>query len=167
MLKNVTVDVSSLDSERSDPLLPALSTVRNRGARRTSSAVPPRTTHEVFYDHLGLRALGEVQHDIARNYARDVVLLTSFGVFHGHRGVRRCATMLKKHIGDARVTWGACFVHGDVVFYEWHAHSDTICVEDGADTFIVRDGLIVAKTIHYTVRPIGAAASAAVNTQRD
>jgi hypothetical protein len=114
-----------------------------------------RSTEEVFRDHLELRAAGNVERDIERNYAPDVVLMRSHAVFSGQMGVRQCAQLLKQDIGDAEVTYVTCRVHDDVAFLEWTARSNTRTVEDGADTFIIRGGRIVIKTVHYTVKPRG------------
>jgi hypothetical protein len=40
-----------------------------------------RSTKEVFDDHLALRAAGQVDLDIERNYAHDVALITLDGIF--------------------------------------------------------------------------------------
>jgi hypothetical protein len=44
-------------------------------------------------------------------------------------------------------------VDGNVAFLEWTAEGEGAGVRDGVDTFVVRDGKIVAQTIHYTVEP--------------
>jgi hypothetical protein len=111
-----------------------------------------RRTEAVFCDHLELRRLGQVEIDIQRNSADDVVLLTTYGVFRGHDGVRRGAALLQSQIGNAIVTCVTRIVDGDVAFLEWTARSGDVVVDDGADTFVIRKGRIVKKTIHYTVR---------------
>jgi hypothetical protein len=40
-----------------------------------------------------------------------------------------------------------------VAFLEWTATCATARVRDGADSFWIRGGRIVAQTIHYTVEP--------------
>ena len=123
----------------------------------SSSAVHPisgtscRSTEDVFRDHLALRAEGEVERDIERNYAEDVVLIFAYGVFRGRNGVRRCAHRLHDELGDAEVTYAACHVEGEIAFLEWRASSERVQVRDGVDTFLIRDGQIVTKTVHYTV----------------
>ena len=42
-----------------------------------------RSPQEVFGSHLRFRAAGELEKDLAVNYAEDVVLLCEFGVLHG------------------------------------------------------------------------------------
>lgn len=40
---------------------------------------------------------------------------------------------------------------GRFAFLEWTATETGAKVEDGADSFVIEDGKIVAQTIHYTV----------------
>jgi len=44
-------------------------------------------------------------------------------------------------------------VEGELGFLEWSARGSGAEVEDGADSYLIRDGRIVAQTIHYTVIP--------------
>ena len=111
-----------------------------------------RTIDEVFRDHLELRAIGDVERDIERNFAPEVVLLSSYGVFRGHAGVRQSADLLAEHLGEARFGYTRRLVEKDVAFLEWEAWSQEVSVCDGADTFVIRNGLIAIQTIHYTVR---------------
>jgi ketosteroid isomerase-like protein len=111
-----------------------------------------RSAAEVFDDHLALRAAGKVDLDIQRNYAEDVVLITLDGIFRGHDGVRQCFSTLKECIGDATYTYVVRRVDGDVAYLHWTARSDSVVVDDAADTFVIRDGKIVAKTIYFSVK---------------
>ena len=43
-------------------------------------------------------------------------------------------------------------VDGDHAFLEWEAQADEVTIDDGADSFVIQDGLIRAQTIHHTVR---------------
>lgn len=110
-----------------------------------------RSTEEVLNNHLRLRKQKATAEDICRDYAEDAVLLSGRGVFRGHEGVRRSAGMLKRELPGATYEYRTRLVDGEVAFLEWTAHSDGARVEDGADSFLIRDGLIVAQTIHYTV----------------
>jgi hypothetical protein len=112
-----------------------------------------RSTEEVFREHLSLRLRHEVEQDISRNYAADVVLIASFGVFHGHNGIRRCARLLRDGVGEAQFTYKTHLVEGELAFLEWSARSAEAMVDDGVDTFLIRCGFIVAKTVHYSVQP--------------
>ena len=113
-----------------------------------------RSTRDVLEDHLRLRCqgVGRVEEDIARNYAEDVVLLTGLGVSRGHEGVRRSAQVLHEQLPCARYQFRTKLVDGEMAFLEWTACCPTGSVEDGADSFIIRHGRIVAQTVHYTVR---------------
>jgi hypothetical protein len=42
-------------------------------------------------------------------------------------------------------------VEGRMAFLEWSYEDRTTRVRDGADSYLIEDGEIVAQTIHYTV----------------
>lgn len=113
-----------------------------------------RAAVEVFEDHMRLGQQGTVEEDLVRNYADDVVALTADGVHRGHDGVRELAKLLDRQLPDATFTYTAQVIAGEVGFLEWTARAaDGTRVEDGADSFVIRDGRIRAQTIHYTVKP--------------
>ncbi len=114
-----------------------------------------RSAKEVFDDHLRQSIDSTVQEDFARNYADDVVLLTGRGVFRGRDGLMHLADLLRKELPDAQFEYCVRLVEGDVAFLEWTARSDGAQVKDGADSYVIRGGRIVAQTIHYTVTPSG------------
>jgi len=58
-----------------------------------------RTTEEVLRDHLALAQRGDIDADIERNFSPSCVLLTSYGVFRGHEGVREAAALLDRQVG--------------------------------------------------------------------
>jgi ubiquinone/menaquinone biosynthesis C-methylase UbiE len=111
-----------------------------------------RSAEEVFHDHLALRSRGEVEQDIERNYDPNVTLVRGSAVYRGQDGVRECARQLRQDIGSARATYTTTRVEGDVAFLEWTIHDDRVVVDDGVDTFVIRNGRIVTKTVHYTVQ---------------
>ena len=116
--------------------------------------MPIRTTEEVLEDHLDLAQAGDVETDIARNVATDVVLLTSYGVFRGWEGVREAAALLDRHIGRSAYTYYRTRLwYGELAFLEWSVIGERVRIDDGADSYLIRDGRIQAMTIHYTVRP--------------
>ena len=110
-----------------------------------------RSAREVFDDHLARRLAGKVDEDIASNYSPHVVLLTGHGVFRGHDGVRECASRLEREMPHAELRYIRRLVDGEIAFLEWSARSGERRVEDGADTFYIRDGRILVQTVHYTV----------------
>lgn len=113
----------------------------------------PRSTADVVDDHLSLAQQGDVEADIHRNFAADCVLMTTYGMFRGHDGIREAAQLLQLQLGDTGYTYRTRMSYGELGFLEWTVSSDRGRVEDGADSYWVRDGLIRAMTIHYTVKP--------------
>ncbi len=109
-----------------------------------------RSSRDVLEDHLAKSLDGEVDADLATNYAGDVVILTGSGVFRGREGMAECWRQLRREVPDASFQYRTKLVEGEVAFLEWTAASPAACVRDGADSFLIRSGLIVAQTIHYT-----------------
>ena len=119
-----------------------------------------RTAQEVLDDHLNVTEhFGAeedwrriVEEDIRRNISGDIVILINRGTFRGHEGVRRLAQMLGEELPEHRsfeYTYRA--VEGRMAFLEWAYEDDNVRVRDGADSYLIEDGEIVAQTIHYTV----------------
>ena len=114
----------------------------------------PRTPREVFEDHLRVGTEGSVEEDLARNYAPDLIVLTGRGVFCGHDGLRQLAELLRRELPNCTFGYHTRLVEGDVAFLEWTARADGARVDDGADSYVIRNGRIVVQTIHYTVTPL-------------
>jgi hypothetical protein len=112
-----------------------------------------RSAEEVIRDHLEQSRTGTVEDDLRRNYHPEVVCLDRSGVHSGHEAVRVLNERLQSALPGARLEYRTVFVHGELAFVEWTAASDHARVRDGADSYLIRDGLIVAQTIHYTVDP--------------
>ena len=113
----------------------------------------PRSTEEVLHDHLELRRIGDLDTDLARNYAESSVLLCRYGVSEGHNAIRGSAQLLALQLPAVRFEYLACITHGESGFLEWRAESPDALIEDGADSYLIRDGLILVQTIHYTLIP--------------
>lgn len=112
-----------------------------------------RSTREVFEDHLRLRKSTSTEEDIERNYAPDVVILASSGIHLGHDGVRETASILREALPDGMYEYIKTLVEGEFAYLEWKGRSEERAIDDGADSFVIRDGKIVAQTIHFKVRP--------------
>jgi len=110
-----------------------------------------RSAREVLDDHLRLADEGAVEEDLARNVAADCVLLTGRGVFTGHDGIRELARRLYEEIPSGRWTYLSTQVEGRMAFLEWVVDAGPYRIPDGADSYLIEDGLIRAQTIHYTV----------------
>lgn len=79
-------------------------------------------------------------------------MLCTNGVFRGHAGLREVPERLRVELPDATFTYRTVVVPDDIGFLEWEATSPAGTVRDGADSYVVRDGRIVAQTIHYTIQ---------------
>jgi len=119
-----------------------------------------RTSQEVLDDHLNIaNRLGPdddleriVQDDLDRNVAEDCVILMNRGTFHGHQGVMQLAQMLGEELPEHRgFQYTYVAAEGRMAFLEWAYEDVQVRVTDGADSYLIEDGKIVAQTIHYTV----------------
>jgi hypothetical protein len=119
-----------------------------------------RTAQEVLDDHLNLAENwgGEVgferglQEDLRRNLSKDIVILINRGTFPGHDGVRQLAHMLGEELPEHRsFQYIYRAVEGRMAFLEWAYEDEDVRVRDGADSYLIENGKIVAQTIHYTV----------------
>jgi hypothetical protein len=59
-----------------------------------------RSAQEVLDDHLATSLNGSVEDDLRRNYAREVVIVSNWGVKRGHDGVREMARLLRSQLPD-------------------------------------------------------------------
>jgi pimeloyl-ACP methyl ester carboxylesterase len=112
-----------------------------------------RSAQEVFEDHLRQGESGSIEADLKRNYAEDVLLLCTRGVFRGHDGLRQMQKLLSEEAPGARFSYRTKLLEGEVGFLEWTGESDDVVIRDGADSYVIRDGKIVAQTVHYSVEP--------------
>ena len=110
-----------------------------------------RSAAEVFEDHLRLAGEHHFAEDIARNVSPDIVVLERRGIFRGREGTRKLARLLEEELPAAPYVYTNRLIDGRVAFLEWTAEAEQTRVRDGADSFVIEDGWIVAQTIHYTV----------------
>jgi hypothetical protein len=119
---------------------------------RNGRASSDRSTEDVFRRHLELRKHGELETDIAENYSHDVVILCCTGIWRGHDGVRECAAELENYLPNAEFEYNVMRSEREFAFLTWTGKSESGDVHDGADSFVIRDGKIVAQTINYNVK---------------
>jgi hypothetical protein len=113
-----------------------------------------RNAREVLDDHFRLADAWQFELSLERNFAEDIVLLTGYGVFRGHAGVREKVRLLEEHVPAGRWTYRTILTEGEMGFLEWSGQSESGArVEDGADSYLIREGKIRIMTIHYTVIP--------------
>jgi hypothetical protein len=101
-----------------------------------------RSAREVFEDHLRTAKEWSFEEDIERNFSEELCGIEQARNPQGPRGAQ----------GAEYTTQ---LVEGDAALLEWTARSESVRVTDGVDSFFIRDGLVVAQTIHYTVEQLG------------
>jgi ketosteroid isomerase-like protein len=110
-----------------------------------------REPRAVIEDHLRLRLAGDLEGDLARNYAEDVVALSLAGGRRGHDGVRAMADDLERAMPDAAFSIDELKVEGEHALLVWSGQSRRGTVREGTDTFVVRGGRIVGHVVHFHV----------------
>jgi hypothetical protein len=106
-----------------------------------------RSTRDVFDDHLDLAQQGLLDDNITRKLLGDCVILTNRGAFRGHEGRRQLASLLQQEIPDAEHGYINRLVESRFALLERTA----VTVNDGADSFVIENGKLVAQTIYYTL----------------
>lgn len=112
-----------------------------------------RSVEQVFEDHLRLRAAGDLEEDLRRNYAEDVVLLTANSNLVGHDAVRLSSKRLRDQLPEGEFSYVSKQVRGPYTLLIWSATSSRFEATDGADSFVIQDGKIVFQSIHYRLEP--------------
>jgi hypothetical protein len=110
-----------------------------------------RSAEEVFEDHLRLAGEHRFDEDVERNVSPDCVVLERRGAFRGRDGVRELARLLAEELPHAPYRYTNRLIEGRIAFVEWTAEAEHVRVRDGADSFVIEQGWIVAQTIHYAV----------------
>jgi hypothetical protein len=106
----------------------------------------------VLDDHLRRRREGDLERDLRENYHPEIRLLSAEGVHHGHAGVRKLAGILRSYVKDGDFRYRQVLTDGDVGMLVWSGRcaAEDTAIHDGVDSYVVRDGLLVAQTIHYS-----------------
>jgi len=113
-------------------------------------AMAVRTPQEVFQHHAQVLIAGDID-GIVSDYADDAVFITPDGVRRGKDGVREGFVKLLEDVPAAEWAVPTEIFEGDLLFIEWTADAQNTRVDDGVDTFVIRDGLIHAQTVRYTL----------------
>jgi hypothetical protein len=78
------------------------------------------------------------------------------GTFRGHTGVMELAEMLGEELPERRAfEYTYVAAEGKIALLEWAYDDAHVSVSDGADSYLIEDGKIVAQAIHYTVVSTG------------
>jgi uncharacterized protein (TIGR02246 family) len=112
-----------------------------------------RTPQEVFAHHS--QAFGaEDLDEIVADFADDAVVITPAGVNRGKDGIREAFRQLFADLPNAAWDVKTRIYEDNVLLLQWAADAAQSRAE-GVDTFVFRDGLIQAETVHYTLRHKG------------
>ena len=121
-----------------------------RGWVRPDAQHGPRSVRAVIVDHLERRARGDVEGDILRNYAADVLVLSPRGRLEGADGVRWCGEELAEAVGPGGcLDYGRLSINGPLGHLEWTASGPSVAVCQGAESLVVSEGRIIAQAVHY------------------
>jgi hypothetical protein len=110
-----------------------------------------RSPQEVFVHH-GQAFGAEDLDGIVADFAEDAVVITPAGVNRGKDGIREAFRRLFADLPNAAWDVRTPTCEDNVLLLEWTADAAEARVDDGVDTFVFRDGLIQAQTVHYTLQ---------------
>jgi len=112
-----------------------------------------RTPSEIIESHLHKRLVGDLETDIKENFSNDIIILSSYGIYKGHQGIRASSAELNRLLGsDAVFEYKRVLIEGNYAFLEWQADSKDKIIKDGVDSFTIEKEKIVFQAIHYTVQ---------------
>jgi len=113
-----------------------------------------RATKDVLDNHLKCFGEGDLK-GILSDYARDAVLFTPNGPLKGVDSIRPLFEQLLAEFGKPGATFSMKLqsVEGDYAYILWAAETADNVYEVGTDTFVVRDGKIIAQSFAANIAP--------------
>ncbi|WP_225335271.1 nuclear transport factor 2 family protein [Halomicrobium urmianum] len=111
-------------------------------------------TESVLDHHLAMFGEGDLD-GIMEDYAADAVLMTETDTFEGRDEIRAMYEQLLPEFDDDVVTFSLDEQKtvDDVAYIVWHAETPENEYEYATDTFVIRDGEIVAQTLAAKITP--------------
>jgi ketosteroid isomerase-like protein len=109
-----------------------------------------RTTKEVWDHHCIAFANADID-EVMSDFAENAIYITTNKVICGKDNIR---TLYDEHFKTlekgsvSNIT--SVTMEGEIILFEWTFDSPKVKVSDGVDTFIIRDGFIVAQTMRST-----------------
>jgi hypothetical protein len=82
-----------------------------------------------------------------------VIIVSNFGTFFGHAGVRQSGTLLRTLLPTYQYKFDSLLIHKDIAFEEWEADTEEVSVKDAIDAFVIKKGKIRVQTIYYLGKP--------------
>ncbi|WP_298901731.1 nuclear transport factor 2 family protein [uncultured Psychroserpens sp.] len=112
-----------------------------------------RTVKDVWEHHKVAFANANLE-EVMLDYAEDCIYVTTNKSLVGKDKIR---ALYKNHFDTLEEGSSSSIIsetiEGEIVFFEWTADSPSISISDGVDTFVIRNGYIVAQTMRATVVP--------------
>jgi len=114
------------------------------------------STKDVLDHHLKCFDEGDLE-GILSDYAPSAVLFTADGPLRGVNAIRPLFQAMVAEFGKPGATFSMKqqFVEGDHAYILWSAETADNVYELGTDTFVVRDGKIVAQSFTGKITPKG------------
>jgi len=114
------------------------------------------STKEVLDNHLKCFGEGDLE-GILSDYAPGAVMFTSDGPLRGADAMRPLFQAMIAEFGKPGAVFSMKrqFVEGDYAYILWTAETADNVYELGTDTFVVRDGKIVAQSFTGRITPKG------------
>ena len=114
------------------------------------------STKDVLDHHLKCFGQGDLD-GILSDYARSAVMFTADGPLKGADAIRPLFQAMVAEFGKpgATFTMKQQFVEGDYAYILWSAETADNVYELGTDTFVVRDGKIMAQSFTGKITPKG------------
>jgi ketosteroid isomerase-like protein len=114
------------------------------------------STKDVLDHHLKCFGEGDLE-GILSDYARSAVMFTAAGPLKGADAIRPLFQGMVAEFGKpgATFTMKQQFVEGDYTYILWSAETADNVYELGTDTFVVRDGKIMAQSFTGKITPKG------------
>ncbi len=110
-----------------------------------------RTTKEVWEHHCIAFADANID-DVMFDFAEDAIYITTGKVISGKENIRKqYDSHFKAQVPGSSSKIISETIEGEIVLFEWIADTPSIYILDGVDTFVIRNGFIVAQTVRGTV----------------
>ena len=118
------------------------------------TTTPVNTTEAAVSEHLRCFGASDVE-GIVAGYAEDAAMYSMMGTVRGHAELRQMFTSLFAEFGrpGTKFEMKHQIYDGEIGFIVWSAETADNVYELGTDTFVVRDGQIVAQTFAATMKP--------------
>jgi len=112
------------------------------------------STKDVLENHLNCFSRGDLR-GILSDYAPDAVMLTPDGALRGTDAIKPLFQAMIAEFGKRGMTFSMKqqVVHGDFAYILWTAETADNVYEMATDTFVVRDGKIVAQSFAGKITP--------------